>query len=348
MKTFLIIALFSVSAYSQTETTKPQSRYAKEVAKRYETALDHFSNGRYSKAIIEWSEILRKDPEQSSAEKMIRMAREQIDKRDKAQQKEVFDFAAVGEFQNSFIALQVLLDRDPQHPLYQTLERRIDRVSEIIIKAPGGRSWRSASKGLTGYIALEDDLQLAYNGLRYAKEIDPEDERFDKLIKLVLAERPSLVEDEVTSGMKILDYKRFVGLNHIYDGKYNLAIRNFKQVLQLEIGDVVSHKRIGSAYYALKRYKEAEAAWTRAIKISPTDLELHQYMEVAAKRALIMPADELPPEEVVLSTGAMEALAEIKKEEEAAAKEPEVLSVVEKPEPGVTIFRPRSSIESAE
>ncbi|PCI36126.1 MAG: hypothetical protein COB53_10290 [Elusimicrobia bacterium] len=342
MKAFLLLTLLSLPAQSQTPAAseKPTARYAKEIAKRYEAALDHFTNGRYSQAILEWTEILRKDPEQASAQKMIRLSRDQIDKRDKERQKAVFDLAAAGRFQDSFIAHQILLDRDPQHPVYLTLERRIDRVSEIIIQAPGGRAWRAAAKGLTGYIALEDDLQLAYNGLRYAREIDTKDDRFNKLIKLILAERPSLDEDEVTSGMKILDYKRFVGLNHIYDGKYNLAIRNFHQVLQLEIGDVISHKRMGSAYYALKRYDEAHAAWTRAIKISPTDKELHSYMAAAAEHARNMPKEVIPPAEVELSTGALEALEVLKKEEEE-----EAISTVERPEPGVTVFRPRSSLE---
>ncbi|PIP82181.1 MAG: hypothetical protein CO113_07990 [Elusimicrobia bacterium CG_4_9_14_3_um_filter_62_55] len=349
--TGLILALLVAfpAAAQQEDAAKPQSKFAKEIAQRYQTALEHFTSGRYSQAILEWTEIVRKDPEQASAEKMIRLAREQIDKRDKEQQQQVFDLAAAGRFQDAFIALQVLLERDPNHPLYQTLERRLDRVSEIVVRAPGGTAWKAATRGLQGYIALEDDLQLAFNGLRLARETDLEEKRFQKLIRLILAERPSLEEDEVTSGMNILEYKRFVGLNHIYDGKYNQAIRNFHQVLQLLPNDVVSLKRIGSAFYALKKYKDAEDAWTRAIKTDPTDRELHDFLSRAGERAKEAPAAAPPPVEVQLSTGAIEAIDALRKaESERARAQAESGGAVEVTPEGSSIFRPRSSSEPVE
>jgi predicted Zn-dependent protease len=345
-----VLAGAQAGAQTASQAEKGKSKIAREVAKRYAVALDHFSNGRYSQAIIEWTEIVRKDPEQGSAEKMIRLAREQIEKRDKEQQQQVFDLAAAGMFHDAFIALQALLERDPNHPTYQTLERRLDRVSEIVVRAPGGSAWTAARRGLQGYIAIEDDLQLAFNGLRYAKELDSADKRFDRLIKLVLAERPSLEEDEITSGMGLIEYKRFQGLNLIYDGRYNQAIRNLQQVLQLLPQDVVSLKRMGSAFFALKKYKEAEAAWTAAIKADPTDRELHDYLARAAERSKIVPAAvEKPAVEVELSSGALQAIEELKQEErQLEAEALEEGGVFETTDEGTSIFRPRSSAETAE
>ena len=253
-------------------------RVPAEFKERYEKALQYFSKGEYSRGILEWTEILRKDEEQRTAQQMIRLAREQIDKRDKDKQDLFFAAAADGDYPRALVALQTLLERDSLHPLYQSLQNRLERVLEVVERAPRSKPWQAGVKGLTGYLARDEDLALAYNGLRYAVEQNDEEPRFKKLIKIVLLENPQLAEDVVTPGMKLLDYKRFVALNHIYDGKYHLAVKTLNQVLQLEPNDVLALKRQGSAYFGLKRYQEARGVWLRALELSPNDEQLKLFI----------------------------------------------------------------------
>lgn len=266
--------------------TSPPGTNAAQIKKLYDDAFRYFSASHYSRAIQEWSAVLKLDPAQKTAGQMIRAARERIDARDKAEQAKVFRHVSAGRYQKGLVELQVLLDRDPLHPLYQTLQERLQRVSEIVPAAPArDRAWKAAVTGLGGYIARKEDLQLAYNGLRYARELDGKERRFERLIELVTAARPELTAEKVTPGMPLLEYKGIVALNQIYDGKYHLAVDVLNQILALEPNDIVSLKRLGSAYYSLGRYAQARQAWKRALQLDPRDASLKRFLAEADKKA---------------------------------------------------------------
>lgn len=257
-----------------------------QIKKLYDDAFRYFSSSHYSRAIQEWSAVLRLDPSQKTAGQMIRAAREKIDERDKSEQAKVFRQVAAGRYQKALVELQVLLDRDPLHPLYQTLQERLQRVSEIVPSAPArSRAWKAAVTGLEGYLSRTEDLQLAYNGLRHARELEAGERRFERLLDLVLAARPELAAEKVTPGMSLLEYKAVVALNHIYDGKYHLAVDVLNQILALEPNDVVSLKRLGSAYYSLGRYAQARQAWKRALQLDPRDASLKRFLAEAESKA---------------------------------------------------------------
>ncbi|MEE8424570.1 MAG: tetratricopeptide repeat protein [Elusimicrobiota bacterium] len=275
MRALAILLLLASPAIAMDRNEADRAR----IAKYYEAALQLYAAGNYSRAITEWQNVLLVDAAQKTAKSMTRQAREKIDKRDKKEQAKIFNQVRRGKYYDAYLTLQVLLERDATHPLYRTLERRLELLTEIIKRAPAGsRAWKRASTGLSGYIARKDDLQLAYNGLRYAKEILPREKRFQKAIDLIIEERPTLARDTITPGMKLLPHKRRVALHHIYDGKYNLAVDNLRQVLQLEPNDLVALKRLGSAYYQLRRFKRARQTWMKALTLDPKDKQLKKYL----------------------------------------------------------------------
>ena len=250
-----------------------------ELTAHYDTALQLYTKGDYSRAIMEWREVLRKAPDQSTAEKMIEMAREAIDKRDKERQDLVYAKAATGDYQGALVALQPLLESDALHPAYNVLQTRLDRISFIVPQAStDSKAWRAAARGLAGYIAREDDLSLAYDGLRLARELDPKEPRFTRLIAVLLADNPALAQDALTPGMGVLEYKRFLALNYIYDGKYGQAAQVLEKVVALDPEDVTALKRLGSAYYALKDKAKARGLWQRAISLKPDDRQLKDFL----------------------------------------------------------------------
>jgi tetratricopeptide (TPR) repeat protein len=283
----LLLVLLSPLRAAEVAPTEAQLRaqISAQVKQRYEKAFEYYKKGGYSQAIQEWSEILRLDPEQNTAQTMIRQAREMIDQRDKQEQEAVFVQVRAGQYYRAWVAVQRLLERDPTQSLYRKLGKRLQQVSEIAPKLPSrGQAWLMASRGLEGYLGREEDLHLAYNGLVCATEIDPKDRRFSKLLTLVLEEAPELGRETVTPGMRLLDYKRQVALNYIYDGKYPLAADLLTQVLALEPNDVVALKRLGSAHFALSHFQEARKAWLRALTLAPNDQKLRKFLANLEKR----------------------------------------------------------------
>lgn len=250
-----------------------------ELTAHYDAALQLYTKGDYSRAIMEWREVLRKAPDQESAAKMITLAREAINKRDRERQETVFAKAAAGDYQGALVALQPLLEGDALHPAYSVLQTRLDRISFIVPTAStDSKAWRAAAQGLTGYLAREDDLALAYDGLRWAKELDPKEPRFDRLVAVLLADNPALAQDAVSPGMGILEYKRFQALNLIYDGKYPQAAAVLEKVVALDPEDVTALKRLGSAYFALKDRAKARTLWQRALTLKPDDRQLKEFL----------------------------------------------------------------------
>ena len=131
---------------------------------------------------------------------------------------------------------------------------------------------------MAGYIAREDDLSLAYDGLRLARELDPQEPRFTRLIAVLLADNPALAQDALTPGMGVLEYKRFLALNYIYDGKYGQAAAVLEKVVALDPEDVTALKRLGSAYFALKDRAKARTLWQRAMALKPDDRQLKEFL----------------------------------------------------------------------
>lgn len=295
MTSLLLSLLFALPA-AAAETEGPKDTAT--IKEHYDKAFRYYQGGGYSQAILEWTEVLKLDPNQSTAQKMLRNARDRIDARDKEKQDKLFTHVAAGRYNKAFIALQALLERDPTHPLYKTLETRLELVVEITEKSvPRGKAWRAALRGMTGYLARKDDLLLAYNGLLYARELDPKEKTFAKLLDLVIAEAPELARRKMPPGIKILDYKREVALHHIYDGKYHEAVNLLKEVIALEAQDVTALKRLGSAYYALGRHAEARDAWVAAFKASPTDPNLKGQIQLVEEKLRAQPKTPVPAEE---------------------------------------------------
>jgi tetratricopeptide (TPR) repeat protein len=284
--TFLLITLLAVPLKAAGPYKPPTSTSAeqKQIKGHYETAFRHYSGSHYSRAIQEWEKVLTVDTKQKTAVEMIKTAREKIDQRDKKEQDRMLRFVARGRYQRALVELQKLRERDSTHPVYLEWETRLEELMRVVPTAPKTRAWGKAVIGLTGWVARQDDLRLAHNGLRYAKEISPKDKRFRTLLELILDKDPGLARDKVPDGMKLIAHKKFIALNAIYDGKYNTAISNLTQVLQLEPKDVTALKRLGSAYYALKRYKQARQVWLRALTMAPGDRQLKRFLARTERR----------------------------------------------------------------
>jgi tetratricopeptide (TPR) repeat protein len=304
LRWLLLAALAAAPARAQ---TPPSAKDQAAIKAHYEKAFEVFKMGGYSQAIQEWNEVLKLDPEQKTASAMLRMAREKIDERDRLRQNALFEFIREGQYQKALVALQPLLESDPTHPLYQVLQARLERLVEIVRFVPNrDKAWTMARTAMTGFIANKEDLQLAYNGMIYAMELAPGEARFASMLALITAAAPDLGRRRNTTGTGFLDYMNTIALRHIYDGRYHQAIDVLNQVLALESNEVTSLKRLGSAHYALRQYREAQTAWLHALQVDPGDAALRHFLarldlrKGGAHAKAAAPSDEggvPPPEE---------------------------------------------------
>jgi Flp pilus assembly protein TadD len=81
--------------------------------------------------------------------------------------------------------------------------------------------------------------------------------------------------------MNIIDQYLFTALNHIYDGRYDLAIQKCTIVIELQPNNILAWKRLGSGYYAIGKKDKAKETWEKALKVAPDDPELKQFIRAA-------------------------------------------------------------------
>jgi tetratricopeptide (TPR) repeat protein len=277
----VLLPLAAFAAQSGTETAPVQDPNAipAVLQERYAEAFQFYTQGDYAQAITKWNEILTIDPRQKSAQQMIEEARARIAESMKQRQERLLAFIRGGQYEAAYLELQQLIENDATHPLYKTLSDRLPAISKIVPKAPEGKAWGIAVKGLGGVLGEREDVRLAHNGLRYALDLDPAEPRFQELLEWLYALKPGLsFDDVVTPGMKFMEYKRFVALHHIYDGKGHSAVQTLSETLALEPDDLISLKRLGSAYYTLGKREQAREAWTRALRLAPDDAQLKKFL----------------------------------------------------------------------
>jgi tetratricopeptide (TPR) repeat protein len=254
----------------------------------YDEALADYARGDYRAAIIKWTAIIKEDPDQRSAPAMIVDARRKIERLTAKRRRSAFDAVAAGQYRKAFLELEALLDQDPNDPQLQTLQRRLQTVMKtaphLSMKT---KASRAAILGLKGYLTLPPDLKLAFDGLRYACELEPAEATYQALLDQVLVDFPGLAaSDAITPGLKLLEYKHKVALHQIYDAKYHLAVVTLDEILALEPEDLLALKRKGSAYYSLGRLNEAQEAWSSAQRLAPKDATLQKFLEKVRRAKL--------------------------------------------------------------
>lgn len=247
----------------------------------YDTAFAHYKDKDYARALQTWNDVLRLDPEQKTARRMIGEVREEINRENRKKLERVYARLQAGEYPRALADLQLLIEEDESHPRYRDLQTGLEEVAAIVPDpVPTSHAWRMARIGVESALGRKRNVRLAYTAFRYAAEIDATDEKLRRLNEWLLSRAPELGgADAVTPGMSLMEYKHFVALDQIYDGKYHLAIDTLNEILALEPLDVLALKRLGSAYFSLHRRDKARQAWSRALHLAPEDPQLKKFLK---------------------------------------------------------------------
>jgi tetratricopeptide (TPR) repeat protein len=245
----------------------------------YERADGYMKEEKYDLAIDEWKKILRIDENQEEASRFIAAARRnELDSMyDRAKElHESGDYLASRDMYNKVMS---------ENPTDEDVKKVVTRLSDtikVVQKIDGkGRVWDMLRRGLSNHIETDGNPQAAIAAAWYAEQLEPSNE-------IAFAVRAFLEREHLMvfrsmeppiRDMNIIDQYLFGALNHIYEGRYDLAIEECSIVLELEPQNTLALKRLGSAYFALGKKDKAREAWEEALQLSPDDNELKLFIK---------------------------------------------------------------------
>ena len=282
MKTYILLAvLFLGGAPGAGAQETAAAAENSEIRGYYDKAFGYYVAGDYPKAIEHWSMVLRSDPKQTTARNMIEDARKKMAGTSADLKGALSKLLERGRYADALLKLEELLATDQTNPYYMGLQGRLRKIAALAPARPSSsKAWSAASEGISAWLGEKEDLPFAYDALRYAEELAPAEKVFGKLIAALEEEDPQLkLNDTKPQNSGILEHKKKMALDQIYDSKFYLAVKELEGVLRLEPNDITALKRAGSAYLQLKDYRQARRSWQKALQLSPEDTQLKEYLD---------------------------------------------------------------------
>lgn len=250
-----------------------------EIKKHYKKAELYMQEENYDLAIAEWQEILYIDEKQEAASRLIASAR-------RTRMDSMYDKAKKLYEEGNYIASRDLYGRIlKDNPTDEDLKKKIGRLNETIKivqrLSDKGKAWDMLRKALSNHIATNGNIKAAIAGSWYAVQLDPDNTVATSIRDFLERTHLAVFRTMEAPGrdMNIIDQYLFAALNHIYEGRYDLAIEECSIVLALQPEDILAMKRLGSAYFAMGKKDKAREAWQKALELSPEDKELKQFIK---------------------------------------------------------------------
>jgi tetratricopeptide (TPR) repeat protein len=188
-----------------------------------------------------------------------------------------------GDYITSRDSYSKIIADNPTDLDVKTIIARLDDVIKVSLKieenGPAGDMLRMA---LTQFIAVDGNRKTSMAAAWYANQLNPAPLTLavKRFLELKYASMLSTMEPPV-GDMNIIDQYLFTALNHIYDSRYDLAIQKCTIVIELQPNNILAWKRLGSGYYAIGKKDKARETWEKALKVSPDDPELKQFIRAA-------------------------------------------------------------------
>jgi tetratricopeptide (TPR) repeat protein len=251
-----------------------------EINEYYAKAEIFMKEEKYDVAIEQWKAILEIDETQEEASRLIAAAR-------RTKMNSMYSKAKKLYEKGNYIASRDLYYKiRAENPTDLDVKKIISRLDETIsvVQKLGdkGVDWDFLRKALANHIKLKGSSKAAIVASWYAIQLNPGNETAyavrDFLEKSHISDVRAL--EPPVRDMNIIDQYLFAALNHIYEGRYDLAVQESSIVIALQPDNTLAHKRLGSAYFALGNKDKAREAWKKALKLSPDDKELKQFMKV--------------------------------------------------------------------
>jgi tetratricopeptide (TPR) repeat protein len=245
----------------------------------YDQANIYIEKKEYDLAIEQWKKVLAIDKGQE-------LASRQIAKVQKKRLDDLYTSARKLYIQGDYIGSRdnynrILADNPTDMNTKKIVRRLNDTINIVPQLKQKGKVWGILRKGLTHHISLNGNPKVAVAAAWYAMQLKPENTLIMAILDFIEREHISVIRtmEGPVKEMKMVDQYLFASLNHIYEGRYDLAIQECRLVLELEPNNVLALKRLGSAYYAMGKRQSAKNTWNRALKLNPKDRELREFIK---------------------------------------------------------------------
>jgi tetratricopeptide (TPR) repeat protein len=256
-----------------------QAMVNKKISEYFSKAEELVEEEKYEEAIKVWEKILEIDETQESASRLIAETRKLKFKTMYEKAKQLYE---EGNFAASIKIYNKLSVENPTDTDMKSMVIRLNEVVNIVQKVEGEGEFRGLlRKALSNHIAIDGNVKAGIVASWLALQRNPES-------KLALAVKEFLeitYPAEVLSleppieDMDLVDQYLFAALNHIYEGRYDLAILESSIIAELQPNNILALKRLGSAYYAIGNVEKSKDTWERALKLAPDDKELKKFLK---------------------------------------------------------------------
>lgn len=248
--------------------------------KHYDQADAYMKEKKYDLAIAEWRKILEIDGSQEAASRYIASAVKEKMGSTYTEAKHAYE---QGEYIIARDYYNKILADNPTDIDVKTIISRLDDVVKVALRIDEkGEAGDMMRKALSNYIAVDGNRKASMASAWYAFQLNPSSLTIavKSFLELKYVSILSTMEAPV-GDMNIIDQYLFAALNHIYEGRYDLAIQECTIVIELQPSNILGWKRLGSGYYAIGKKDKARETWERALKIAPNDTELKQFIKSA-------------------------------------------------------------------
>jgi tetratricopeptide (TPR) repeat protein len=246
----------------------------------YEKAEKFMKAEKYDLAIDAWEKILDIDKDQEAASRLIAEARRIKLNSMYSEAKQLYE---KGIYTTSQELYSKILAENPTDLDTREIVSRLNETVNIVQKIEGeGEVMDLLRKALINHISTSGNIKAAIVASWFAMQKSPESKLAAAIKEFLERKYPTevLSLEPPMKDMDIVEQYLFAALNHIYEGRYDLAVLECSIVVELQPQNTLALKRLGSAYFAIEDKVKAKEAWERALELSPDDKELKSFIKL--------------------------------------------------------------------
>lgn len=251
------------------------------IKKHLDKAEEYLKNTEYDLAIAEWKNVLKIDETNETALRQIALVQKSKLEGLYKKASDLYERGFYAESRDLYIQLEKENSTDTE--IKKTISK-LNEVTSVVMKVDKtGKVWDIVRKSLKYHIAVDDNATIAVASIWYASELEPGNITIQAIRDFMEKVHISAIRSMdyyPKRDSTIIDYYLFAAVNHIYDGRFDRAIADCQLIIELEPNNILALKRLGSAYFAMKRKDKAREAWLKALTLDPEDDELKKFIDM--------------------------------------------------------------------
>jgi len=261
------------------EEVKPQEVSPSKIEELLMKANSAFNKQDWKEAFKFAREVLSIDPSNAQAREIYSVSFDKMSSLAKPFINEGKKLVLEGKFSDALEKFNSAFEISPFDDDVKILVERLKKITKVVSSSikPTKPAWL-LRKGVSAF--LNGRGKIAINCAIYLTQIEPSYTN-KKILEIFKDEFPEIYDKiQLIKGMNLVEQKLYTALKNIYSARYDIAIMECQEVLELEPENVLAMTRLGSAYYALGNRDKAIEIWKRALEIDPSNKDILDFLEI--------------------------------------------------------------------